>query len=573
MTSARALVFGRPRNAICVALAIVMAVLPSLQVVAQTPSRPNAAQAQPPGGAVGAIDTTYVTSTAVGMLDVRPAQVLKSPLADLLPVEVVSAAGLKYLGFDPANVDEATAFVDQINPQAPPAYGIAIKFSQPIRAAGLLPQLRVGTQAAEVAGARYLQNQNPMLPSLWKADEKTIVLGSDGVVRQFIEKSNVTKSSPLIDRISKVPGGSDLYVVFDVKSVRPLLQMGLMQAAAEVPPEARPLLQAPNLISSAELTLNLSKAGASGLVIQCNDEADAQRLESLALDGLKLFQANMKRELAKQATSSDPVEQAMAKYTERVSGRWVQPFVPVRSGTQLTFFHTQNTDPTGKTQLTTIAIIGVLVALLLPAVQAAREAARRNVSMNNLKQLILGLQNYHDTKKTFPANAIYSSDGKPLLSWRVAILPFLEEGGLYKQFHLDEPWDSEHNRALIAHMPTMFQNPSQDLPPGKTTYLAAVGSDCIFNGTDKRISLRDITDGSSNTIMLVEANKELAVDWTKPDDWTYDAKNPKSGLGMAHPGGWLAAFADGHIQFMPNTTDDSKLKALFTRAGSEAVHP
>jgi type II secretory pathway pseudopilin PulG len=339
-----------------------------------------------------------------------------------------------------------------------------------------------------------------------------------------------------------------------------------------VPPEARPLLQAPNLISSAELTLNLSKAGSSELVIQGNDEADAQRLETLVQDGLKLFQANMKRELAKQATSSDPVEQAMAKYTDRVAGRWVQPFAPVRSGAKLTFFHTENSDPTGKTQLTSIAIIGVLVALLLPAVQAAREAARRNQSMNNMKQLILGLQNYHDTRKKFPANAIYSSDGKPLLSWRVAILPFLEENGLYKQFHLDEPWDSENNRALIAQMPAVFLNPSQDLPPGKTTYLAAVGSDCTFNGTDKGISLRDITDGSSNTIMVVEANKELAVDWTKPDDWQFNANSPKLGLGMAHPGGWLAAFADGHIQFMPNTTDDITLKALFTRNGAEPIN-
>ncbi len=104
-------------------------------------------------------------------------------------------------------------------------------------------------------------------------------------------------------------------------------------------------------------------------------------------------------------------------------------------------------------------------ALLLPAVQAAREAARRAQCVNNLKQIGLALHNYHDTTNGFPAAAITSKDGKPLLSWRVAILPYIEQQELYNQFHLNEPWDSPHNKTLIARMPVAYNCPSR-IPAG-----------------------------------------------------------------------------------------------------------
>src|SRR5262245_66309297 len=101
-----------------------------------------------------------------------------------------------------------------------------------------------------------------------------------------------------------------------------------------------------------------------------------------------------------------------------------------------------------------------MLALLLPAVQAAREAARRNQSINNMKQITLGMQNHFTAKQTFPAPG--GAPGASQLSWRVHILPFIEEEALYKEFHLDEPWDSPHNKALIAKMPAVFRNPRSE---------------------------------------------------------------------------------------------------------------
>ena len=94
-----------------------------------------------------------------------------------------------------------------------------------------------------------------------------------------------------------------------------------------------------------------------------------------------------------------------------------------------------------------------LKTLLSPALIASREAAQRSVRLNHFKQFALAMFMYNDVKQSFPAAASYDANGKPLLSWRVLILPYIEQQELYNQFHLDEPWDSEHNRTLIAKMP------------------------------------------------------------------------------------------------------------------------
>jgi prepilin-type N-terminal cleavage/methylation domain-containing protein len=224
--------------------------------------------------------------------------------------------------------------------------------------------------------------------------------------------------------------------------------------------------------------------------------------------------------------------------------------------------------------LVVIAIIGVLVALLLPAVQAAREAARRNVSMNNLKQIMLGLSNYEGAKGVFPAHANYSTEGKPLLSWRVSLLPYVEQKALYDQFHLDEAWDSEHNKTLIDQMPEMYLDPSSGLLSidGKTHYLGVTGKGMLFDGTVKGRSIKTIVDGTSNTIAVLQVDDDHAVIWTKPEDWEVNAENPLAGIGMLHAGVFLAGFCDGHVQGISPSIDGTVFKALLTAAGEEVVN-
>jgi prepilin-type processing-associated H-X9-DG protein len=219
------------------------------------------------------------------------------------------------------------------------------------------------------------------------------------------------------------------------------------------------------------------------------------------------------------------------------------------------------------------AASGVLIGLMLPAVQAAREAARRAQCVNNLKQMALAIQNYESANNAFPKPAITDKDGKPLLSWRVAILPFIEQGALYNRFKLDEPWDSPHNRELIKEMPQTFACPSRaNVEPGTTTYRVFVGPGALFE-EGKDTTLANITDGTTNTIMISESSE--AVPWTKPDaELKFDpAANPSLfGAGSSHPGGFNTAFADGTVRFIANAVNLNVFKALITRAGGEVVN-
>jgi type II secretory pathway pseudopilin PulG len=456
-----------------------------------------------------------------------------------------------------------------------PRYGLVLKFMQPLDVAKLPEKLRAHTQPGDLAGQQYLQSTQPQLPSFYMPNDRTLMIAPDALLRQMLAVSELEQISPLFERARFVEGASELYAIVDVTTLRPMvtpfINMAVMQQGEKFPEEAKPFLEAPNLISAIELTINLMSAGTNSLVVHAEDAASADQLETLLDHARELQRKQMAANVAKLQQSDDPIERALGQYIERVSSASADSFRPLRDDDRFVCFQMDGASDPQQRQLYSIAVIGILVALLLPAVQAAREAARRSQSMNNLKQLMLALHNNHDVRKRFPAHASYDAEGKPLLSWRVHILPFLEAGELYKQFHLDEPWDSPHNKQLIDFMPDVFANPNLVGEAGKTNYLAVVGSECVFNGTAMGMSFRSITDGTSKTILLVEADADRAVTWTKPDDWQYDANNPAAGLGGIRPGGWLAAFADGSVQFISNDVDRETLKALFTRAGQEVV--
>ncbi len=531
------------------------------------PERTRTTERVPAGGRM---DTTYVLPRAVAFAALRPSQLFKAPMAEWLPTEVATAAGLKYLGIDPAEVDEVIAFCGV--PSVGMEYGITLKFAKPFKGSSIPQELRAHAQPGEIDGRKYLQSTQPMLPSFFAPDTNTLVVAPDETLKQLVAGKKERKTGPLLDRVAAAPGGNDLYLAVDIESLRPMIALAMAQATQKIPPQAQPFLDAPNLIRAAELTFNLNGNRNSSLVVRANDEASAQQLETLLANARSQYQEQMKAQFAEQAASSDPVDQALAQYMDRVSGLWMTPFTPTRETDSLTLFRTDSRDP-AQQQLTNVAVVGVLVALLLPAVQAAREAARRSQAANGLKELMLASLFYESVNKTYPAHASYSADGRPLLSWRVHILPFLQEEALYKEFHLDEPWDSPHNSQLIPRMPKVYECANAPLEPGKTIYLAIVGEPCIFDGTANGMKISKVTDGTSNTIVLVEANPDRAVEWTKPEDLTYDASNPAAGLGGLRPNGWNAAFADGSVKFINNNVDPQIINALFTRGGGEPIGP
>jgi prepilin-type processing-associated H-X9-DG protein len=215
----------------------------------------------------------------------------------------------------------------------------------------------------------------------------------------------------------------------------------------------------------------------------------------------------------------------------------------------------------------------MLIILALPAVGAAREAARRAQCTNNLKQIGLALMNYESSYGTFPPAATFDSSGKPLLSWRVLVLPYLEQNPLYQQFHLDESWDSPHNKPLSDIALNVYQCPSTE-PSSRTStpYQVIVDPRSMFTGKPVGVALDEVTDGPGNTVLVVEAAK--AVPWSKPDDLAFaPANDPTIGMGSNHQQGLNALFADGSVRYLKSTPADPLsprvLQGIVTRNGGE----
>jgi hypothetical protein len=217
------------------------------------------------------------------------------------------------------------------------------------------------------------------------------------------------------------------------------------------------------------------------------------------------------------------------------------------------------------------ATLPLAVGLGVPALFSARRAARQVQSMNNLRNLAIAMLNHEAVHRTLPAAFISNDEGKPLLSWRVKILPYLDQAPLYEQFHLDEPWDSEHNKKLISAMPEVFAPVRPAAESGLTHYQTIRGKDTLFPGKDPT-ELSSVPDGMSNTILIVEADKPTI--WTKPDDFEYDPDDPLKGLEGVRESGFLAVFADGHTLLITPDIDPEMLRRMFNKSDGQPVeHP
>jgi len=216
-----------------------------------------------------------------------------------------------------------------------------------------------------------------------------------------------------------------------------------------------------------------------------------------------------------------------------------------------------------------LAISESLTRLLAEGADSLKFASNRIESMNNLKQIGLAMHNYHDAHGSLPPAAICDANGKPLLSWRVAVLPYIEQDNLYKQFKLDEPWDSEHNKKLIGQMPKIYLLPGDskkhEFP--STHYQVFVGNGAMFE-LRRGARFAQITDGLSNTFMVAEA--ESSVPWTKPDDIAYDPKKePK--LGYHFRSSCNALFGDGSVRAISKKVKPEILHLLIQRDDGQPI--
>ena len=196
------------------------------------------------------------------------------------------------------------------------------------------------------------------------------------------------------------------------------------------------------------------------------------------------------------------------------------------------------------------------------------EDADRERSVDNLKQLMLAMHQYHDGNNHFPPAAVYDNDGKALLSWRVLVLPYVDQDELFKEFKLDEAWDSEHNKKLLAKMPKIYAPPRGKHKEHSTVYQVFTGKGTVFEST-QGARIADITDGTSNTIAIVEAAE--AVPWTKPADLPFDADKPLPKMGGMFKDVFHAAFCDGSVHTLKLKFDEKTMRLAITCADGEVI--
>lgn len=205
-------------------------------------------------------------------------------------------------------------------------------------------------------------------------------------------------------------------------------------------------------------------------------------------------------------------------------------------------------------------------------------------SRKNLQQIGLAFHNYHEVHGKLPGFANVNSDGKPLLSWRVHLLPYMGADAkvLHGEFRLQEPWDSEHNRKLIGKMPIVYAVPLKTpLAAGQTCYLVPRSKLTLFppnqDGGNWQVEFSEIYQGLPNIILAVEADRTAATPWTKPSDLEFDRNKPLAQLGNIRDNGFLASWASGQISLVPNNVAvgraDPKefLRGFFERVGNRGI--
>jgi hypothetical protein len=231
-------------------------------------------------------------------------------------------------------------------------------------------------------------------------------------------------------------------------------------------------------------------------------------------------------------------------------------------------------------------------------VRALQQARAKAQSVNHLKQIGLAMHNFYSTFDHFPPAVIFGPDGRPWHSWRVLLLPYVEEAVLYNQYDFSQPWDSEKNRKLLDRAPEVYRDPIYgDAKDSSTHYAVIVSPDGVFRPegakqTDLKnpplgaagVRLQDVTDGTSNTIAVTQVDPARKIPWTRPEDITFGPNFP----GLGKPGGIAAPYTlaadrtkpaalflytDGSVHTVGASINPVALKALVTRAGGEVIGP
>jgi hypothetical protein len=511
----------------------------------------------------GATEFAWVRPDDVAAVMINLRRITTSPLvAEPLKDESIAEA-VKKLGISPSDVERITVLIGvekNQEGQSEPATVIVTRFAHQVNPEDVLNKFQAATRGGDpihqvMVGGKTCFDLGAAkdAPLAYVPNKNTIILSTKEHMGKIVSAEQ--PSGPLLARLRKVDADNDVIITLALDAY-PGLEKTLQEFKSVSGPQAAPYLSAAATVRGGTATLNLTAPSLLRMALETKDPAAAENLEELLQRSLRMaggIIAVAKQSIPKETKASlDPL---LKLADELVAGAKT-----AKSGSQVTAeIKRPEVLDTGA-----VSIVGALRQSILDA----RDDARGAQQMNRIRQVALAMVSYVDAKGAFPPSVL-EKDGKPLLSWRVAVLPYLGEAALYGRFHLEEPWDSPHNLEIAKKMPAVFESP--DNPgDGKTQIMLLTGKDAVFDG-GKQIRPQQILDGMSRTLLCVEAGADKAVPWTKPEDLPFGLEKPLQALGQVSPKGFIAAFCDGSVHRLK--VDNPTLKALVTPAGGEIIDP
>ncbi len=512
----------------------------------------------------------FVPEDAYASTVVYPQRILANPaIAKLIDPGMVAEV-VKHAGVAPDEIEQVVAVFGPLGegerggPPTPKTAVIA-RFTKSHDGAELAAKWLESAkpEQIEIAGRKCFQRaadaQHPRSPTdvaICFVDDRTVVAAMPSWMPEVLGAKDAT--SPLISAMAASDPAADATIIFVnndtikamAKSVPPQMLPGPLQSFAALP----------DLLRAVKLAIYTTpKLGLKFMFIG-NDDASAEKIAGMIRTLQQMGQGFLPM-LQRPADPNMPAEARQSQqYAAEMAGKLVKGLVPQQSGKKVTV------------EINDLGSLDELVMnVVMPAMMAAHGAAHSAATSNNLKQIGLAMILYESERMVFPPRAIFSKDGKPLLSWRVTLLPYLDQKALYDQFHLDEAWDSPNNKPLVAKMPTIFGSPGSPQKDGQTRYLVAVGKGAMFDG-EKGVTSESATDGLSNTILALEVGPDKAVTWTKPDDVDFNPQQPLAGLGKMGGATITAVFGDGHIGRLPKDIDADSFRWLILRNDGHDVN-
>ena len=512
----------------------------------------SSSRAQEPSNRFQALPADSIAIVSVDLTEIRKLKEL-----EFVPWEIISVGSKEQMGIDVLLADTVDVVLGMPGPSGV-EFGASILTSADVDIADLnLPDLKEVQTSPRRAELRFREmNYSPV--RFAQQTGKQLYFGTDSMLRRMLAAKNSQTPATKIAGDTKSP----LFAVLSLEPIRPLVIGFLEDNPASLPePLLAPLM---TLAEEVDVVRVTSTPGINAkLVLDLFSDSKesigkiASALKDVQSIGFELFATQMRASMAESPDVSEEMMAAVDKYTVRLKSVFEKSL------------WTQNEDHLSlDLQSNSAATVGIAVGMLLPAVQSARVSAQRMQSMNNQKQIMLAFHNFESSYRQLPNRAWKKdADGKPLLSWRVALLPYIEQGNLFNQFNLDEPWDSPHNIQLLELMPDVYRNPKIPTEPGYTTYLMPYGEGTP-GSEEGRLRFAMFTDGLSNTIAVVEVDSEYAVPWTAPDDINIEDIDltdafPEKGSNV---GIW-----DGSVRFFSKTFDLELLDKLLTHRGGELV--